>query len=105
MSKTTSAIIHFLPSGMLILALGRWPYVYYMLLRVVVLAAALLLAGLIYQQAKSFTIWIGLFLIVAAIFNPIVPLHLTRGVWSILNAATAALFVGHFIVAHSQFAD
>jgi hypothetical protein len=89
---------------MLVLALGRWPYGYYMLLRVVVAATALLLAGLIYQQAKSFTLWLGLFLIVAIVFNPIVPLHLTRGVWSILNVLAAAIFAGHFFVRRAQLA-
>jgi hypothetical protein len=98
------ALIHFIPAGMLVLALGRWPYGYYMLLRVVVAAAALLLVGLIYQQAKSFTVWFGLFLIVAIVFNPIGPLHLTRGAWSILNVAAAAIFAGHFFVRRTQLA-
>jgi hypothetical protein len=103
MNKAVTALVHFVPAGMLALALGRWPYSYYMFLRVVVLAAALLIAGLVYQQAKTFTVWVGLFVIVAIVFNPIVPLHLARGVWSILNVAAAALFVGHFVVARSQF--
>jgi hypothetical protein len=47
----------------------------------------------------------GLFLVAAIVFNPVAPLHLTRAVWTILNVAAAALFVGHFIVARSQFAD
>jgi 4-hydroxybenzoate polyprenyltransferase len=64
---------------------------------VVVLAAALLLAGLIYQRAKTFTMWVGLSLVLAIVFNPIVPLHLTRGVWSIFNVASATLFIGHFV--------
>jgi hypothetical protein len=103
--KVAPALIHFIPAGMLVLALGRWPYGYYMLLRVVVAAAALLLAGLIYQQAKSLTVWFGLFLILAIVFNPIVPLHLTRGVWSILNVAAVAIFAAHFFVRRAQLAD
>jgi hypothetical protein len=59
---------------------------------------------MIYQRGKSFTLWIGLFLIVAIVFNPIVPLHLTRGAWSILNVLAAAIFVGHFVIARTQFA-
>jgi hypothetical protein len=105
MNKLTSYFVHFVPGGMLMLAPGHWPYGYYMLLRVVVLAAALLLAGLIYQRTKQFTIWLGLFLVAALVFNPFVPLHLTRGVWLISNVAAAALFVGHFIVARSQAAE
>jgi hypothetical protein len=98
--KLAPALIHFIPAGIL----GRWPYAYYMLLRVVVAAAALLLAGLIYQQAKSFTVWFGLFLILAIVFNPIVPLHLTRAVWAILNVAAAAIFAGHFFARRAQLA-
>src|SRR6516165_6581575 len=68
-----------------------------MLLRVAVTAAALLTA-FAYQRTKTFSVWIGLFFVIAAAFNPIVPLHLTRGAWSILNIAAGALFVGQFVV-------
>ncbi len=102
MNKVISVLVHFVPASMLVLAIGRWPYDYYMLLRVIVCAAGFLLAALIYQRIKSFTIWIGLFLIVAMVFNPIVPIHMTRGVWSILNLAGGAVFVGHFLVARES---
>ena len=68
------------------------------ILRVVVTAAAVLLTAFAYQRTKTFSVWIGVFLVVAAVFNPIVPFHLTRGAWSILNIAAGALFVGHFVV-------
>jgi hypothetical protein len=97
-NKIAFALLHLTPTAMLLLAIGRWPYAYYMLLRVIVLAAGLLLAGLVYQRMKSFNIWIGLFLVVAIVFNPFVPLHLTRGVWEILNVLAAAVFVAHYFV-------
>jgi hypothetical protein len=97
-----TALLHFIPAGMLVLALGRWPYGYYMLLRVVVFAAALLIAGLIYQRAKTFTPWLGVFVVIGVIFNPIVPLNLTRSVRSILNLAGAALFAGHWVVTREE---
>src|SRR5690242_13764304 len=94
--KMTNALIHFIPAGMLIAAVGRWPYGYYMLLRVVVFAAGLLIVALIYERMKQITIWLGVFAIIVIVFNPIFPLHLTRGVWSILNLAGAGIFVGHW---------
>jgi len=97
-NKTAPTFVHFIPAGMLLLAIGPWPYGYYMLLRVVVFAAGLLLAALTYQRLKQFTIWIGLFLIVAIVFNPIVPLYMTRGAWSVLDLAGAALFVTNWFV-------
>jgi hypothetical protein len=101
-NKAVTALLHFIPAGVLALAIGRWPYGYYMLLRVVVFATALLIAGLICQQARAFTLWLGLFVVVAIIFNPIVPLHLTRGVWSILNLAGAGLFAAHWLVTREE---
>jgi 4-hydroxybenzoate polyprenyltransferase len=70
--------------------------------RSLVLAAALLIAGSIYQRTKQFTIWLGVFLIIAAVFNPFAPLHLTRNVWSVLNVVAAALFIGHYFIYRSQ---
>ncbi len=83
---------------MLGIALGRLPYGYYMLLRVVVLAAAILVAIMIYQRDRAFTAWAALFVVAAIVFNPFVPLPLTRGIWSILNLAAASLFISHFVI-------
>lgn len=94
--KATDVLLHIIPTAMLFLAIGRWPYGYYQLLRIVVFAAALLVAALAYQSAKTFTLWLGLFVIVAIVFNPVVPLHLTRGVWLVLNISAAVLFAGHY---------
>ena len=104
--KMPPALIRLIPAGMLVLAVGPWPYGYYMLLRVIVFAGGLLLAALTYQRVKQFTIWIGLFLIVAIVFNPIVPLHLTREAWLVLDLAGAALFATHwFVMRESATAD
>jgi hypothetical protein len=47
--KMTKALIHFIPTEMLIAAISRWPYGYYMLLRVVVFAASEQMFGAIKQ--------------------------------------------------------
>lgn len=98
MSRTVNAFLHFFPAGMLGIALSPLPYGYYMLTRVVVLLAALPVANTTYQRDKAFTAWVALFVIVAVIFNPVVPLHLTRRVWMILNVAAANLFISHFVM-------
>ena len=102
MTKATDALLHFIPAGMLALAIVHWPHGYYVLLRVVVFASGLLIAGSIFQRRRDFTISLGLFAIAAVIFNPIVPLHMTRGVWSILNITVAIFFVGHFAIEHQK---
>jgi hypothetical protein len=42
-----------------------------------------------------------IFLPSAAVILPILPLHLTRAVWSILNIVTGGLFAVHFLIARS----
>jgi hypothetical protein len=97
MKPIVAISLHLIPAGALALALGEMPRDFYMLIHVVVFGASLLIAALIFNQDKNFDIWIGLFLLVAIIFNPIVPLHLTGRIWAILDIAAAVLFVGHYL--------
>ena len=73
----------------LLLALGPWPYDYYRMLRVLTFAAGVYCGVSMLQENRSAAI--GLF-IVAAVFNPFVPAHLTREIWSVLNIVGAGLF-------------
>lgn len=81
--------VAFVAAGALLLALGPWPYGYYMLLRVLVFAAGVFCAINLWYEQRSMAV--GLFLC-AAIFNPFLPAHLNRELWSVLNVAGAALF-------------
>jgi hypothetical protein len=97
-NKTTAALVHFIPAGMLVLAIGPWPRGYYMLLRVVVFATALFLWALTYHRTKQFTVWIEFFVVTVFVFNPFAPPDLPRGLWSMLSLIGAALFIKHWIV-------
>ena len=83
---------------MLVAALGQWPYGYYTLLRVVVCIAALLLALAIFRRADEITLWCAAFIAVGIVFNPLLPLHLTRAIWGFVDFAIAILFVVHFFI-------
>ena len=96
------AALHWVPAVMLIVALGAWPYGYYMLLRVVVCIAAALLAFDIYRRAGEVTLGCTAFIAMAILFNPILPVHLTRTIWSFINLAGAALFVAHFFISRAK---
>jgi hypothetical protein len=63
-----------------------------MLLRFVVCVAAALLALDIYRRADEITLWCAVFVALAIVFNPLVPLHLTRAVRGVLDLAGAAFF-------------
>lgn len=73
----------------LLVALGSWPYGYYLFLRVVVFAAGLYCGIQLWHKDRSIAVPL---LICAAIFNPLIPAHLNRGMWEVLNVLGAGLF-------------
>lgn len=78
-------------AAMLLVALGRHPYGYYILLRWVVCGVAAFSAFRASELGK--TGWVWPLAIVALFFNPIVPVHLGRELWALIDVAVAALFV------------
>jgi len=76
---------------MLFGALASWPYGYYQLLRWATCAAAVFVAYMAYEWQK---IWATvLFGVVAILFNPLLPIHLTREIWQPIDVICALLFV------------
>lgn len=72
-------------------AFGSWPYGYFIFLRWVVCAAAILFALWGNATGRAWLLWpCGL---VALLFNPLVPVTLPRDVWLVLDVASAAIFV------------
>jgi len=86
---------HFIPSliaaAMLLVALVPWPYGYYMLLRWVTCAAAIYVAYKAYVWGTAWAAWA--FGFVAALFNPLLPIHLDRELWRPIDVTAAAAFV------------
>jgi len=61
---------------MLLLALASWPYGYYQLLRFVACGVAVYVAFMAYNWQKMWATW--LFGFIAVLFNPLIPIHLSR---------------------------
>lgn len=75
------------------LALLPWPYAYYIVLRAAFCAAALFAA---FSGLKRRIFWMLAFIGVAVLCNPILPVHLGRGMkwlWAIINFATCTLLL------------
>jgi len=75
---------------MLFGALGDWPYGYYQLLRFVVCGVSAYIAFIAYQWQKLWATW--LFGFIAVLFNPLVPIHLSREIWQTIDMVCALLF-------------
>lgn len=82
-------VICLVSAAMLLLALAPWPYGYYQFLRVAIFAAGLYTAISLWQDEQSLAVAT---MICALVFNPFLPVHLNREIWSVLNVAAAGVF-------------
>lgn len=78
---------------MLLLAIpeGIWSYGYYVLLRWVVGATAIFILYLSYQLDRK--VWLWLMVAIAILFNPLIPIHLTKEIWVPIDFIVATLFL------------
>ena len=90
------AMLWLVPIGLWILAPLDWPYGYYQFLR---LACTICLFFLIFFESDVFTYWgfwpiafVGLGLL----YNPILPVHLDKETWTMLNIGSAGFLAIHF---------
>ena len=85
---------HLVPSliaaVVLLIALAEMPYGYYRFLRIVTCVAAAFVAYSAYAWKKHWGVWV--FGVVAVLFNPLVPIYLSREVWIPIDIAAAGLF-------------
>ena len=85
-------LIPFIIASVILLgALGNWPYGYYQLLRWITCGAAVCVAFLAYHWEKKWATVV--FAIVAVLFNPLLPIHLSRDLWQPIDVVCAVLFV------------
>ncbi len=86
-----SIIVRILASTLLFWALSNHQYDYYVLLRWVVCASAAYSAYLAVKTEKIPWAWtMG---IMALLFNPIIPLHLSRQTWTYIDIIAGTIFL------------
>ena len=74
-------------------ALGDWPYGYYQILRWVVSVSAAYFCILIYNSPKGRSgAWVWIFGAIAVLFNPIVPIYLSKSTWQPIDIVVAIIF-------------
>ena len=83
---------------MLFLALlDGWQYGFFTLLRFVVFTSAAYVAWVAYEEQKEKWVWFLGF--IAILFNPFIPIHLTREIWLPIDFATGvALIISIFLL-------
>jgi len=76
---------------MLFLAIPRLPYAYYIFLRWVVSATALFSAWAAYECRRK--PWVFVMGGIAILFNPIIPVHLSKETWIVIDFTAAIVFL------------
>lgn len=81
----------------MLIAILPLPYTYYMGARWFVAGAAALLAWKEFEANRSLH-WGFLWAFggVVILFNPIVPVHLTKSIWAVIDLVAAGIFVFHW---------
>jgi len=91
MENRPHAIPSLLAAAFLLLATLDLPYGYFTFLRIVVCGVSVFVAYCGYRWGKTWAAVV--FGLVAVLFNPLIPVHLTKDVWFPIDLAVAASFV------------
>ena len=83
-------------SVLLLFAFNDNPYGYYTLLRIVCCGIFAYLA--VQTFALKMQGWSWVLGIIAVVYNPIIPIHLTREIWSVVNIVTIGIAVASIFV-------
>ena len=97
-SVTRSPVV--LTTCLLVLAaFGRWPYAFYELLRLATCGTGAYLAFVAHQQQRRGWMWTMVAL--ALLFNPLLPIRLSRQDWQSVDFIAALVF-GVFLLASTK---
>ncbi len=71
--------------------IGGGPYGFFTLLRLVVFGTTVYLSWLAYRSERQVLTWV--FGFIALVFNPLIPLHLGRDLWRVVDLLVAVFLI------------
>ena len=80
----------YIPAILLFLGIFSLPYDYYKLLRVIVFISAL------YLISQNKNEWVYIFLGIAILFNPLLPIYLSKGIWIPIDIVVGILYLFNY---------
>jgi hypothetical protein len=86
-----------IPIALLVLATAKMPYGYYTVTRIVVCGFAALFAFVAWKGGAVSRVWSAIFGLLAVLFNPFIPIYLSRGTWFYFDLLAAAAFTAHLV--------
>ena len=93
MNKNSLALFLLIPAALLIIApLVSFPYGFYTLLRLIVSVTAGLIIYHSYKGVGGVNEISVIFALILILYNPIVPVHLSREIWMPINFITSGIY-------------
>jgi hypothetical protein len=86
-----------IPIALLFIATARMSYGYYTFTRIVVCGFAAFFAFVAWEDGPVSRLWSAIFGLLAVLFNPLIPIYLSRGIWFYFDLLAAALFAAHLL--------
>ena len=80
-----------IPIALLLIAVLPLPYGYYMLLRLIIPVCSIIVAVNAYKTQPD-TIFLYVFIGMAILYNPLIPISLFKEIWIVINLITAGAF-------------
>lgn len=80
----------------------KFPYGVYTLLRIIVTLSAAFIIYVNYNKIKKVDATIIIFSIILILFNPLIPIKLTREIWLPIDLITAAIYVYYYVKMKKQ---
>ncbi len=77
-------------AALLIAAFGEPPYDFFVLMRVLLFVVCLVAMAAL-QKSNPGTSWVWTLAVIALLYNPLLPIHLRRDTWRLLNLATVPI--------------
>lgn len=90
-NKITKNWYLLIPTLLLIIAVGDLDYGYYQILRIIITIFAIIFA-FIFKDFKN-NILTTIMIIIAILFNPILPIYLDKEIWVILDFISSIIFL------------
>ena len=81
----------FISAALLIWAFGRHRYIFYQLVKLIVVGVTVY--GVYYTYKFQTKFWMVVFATIAVLFNPFVPVHLNRQTWKVFDLAAAVILL------------
>lgn len=86
------------PAIALVVAVFPLPYGYYTFIRIVTCLTCIALAYTAYGPRPGSQIWTSLFVLIAIVFNPLIPVYLKKQTWMYIDGGAAAVILAHLLV-------